>query len=434
LTVIVGAVLIVLAVNVIRRSLPGDTYVVRVQFTETKGIQTGADVRISGTRVGMLEKMTYDPSTGKAIATLRIMRATRIPDDTIFVIVSEGLIAEKYISIVFPHPISAATRFAKDDQFFTTGTYQRGLDEMMVQGNEVLEKVSNVLDTANAFLKQNDISKMVADLKAELSQTMGQANVLLARLDDLVAANQGKMTRAMTNVEAITNDVKATTAEVKKMVADENLQERIKNMTASLDKATANMAKVSDDVELIVGDPQVQQDIRDSIHQTKETLIQAKQTLQTVQSTLDRINRRVSKTKVVAGGSVVEKYVEPPKGMHSDSAFTDFNVHVGIDKAYLTTGAENIGEGGKFNLQGGYNFSKRVGARAGVYRGKVGVGMDLFPAKNGLPYFSVDMYDPNAIKFNSYLGLPLKQNKFIIVGLEDAGDQNRVVAGVGMKF
>jgi len=74
-------------------------YEVNAAFRKASGIAAGADVRVSGVKVGTVASLTLDPNTYQAIAALSIRDEVKIPEDSAVKITSDGLLGGAYIGI-----------------------------------------------------------------------------------------------------------------------------------------------------------------------------------------------------------------------------------------------------------------------------------------------------------------------------------------------
>ena len=77
-----------------------DGYEVTATFDRVDGVNAGADVRMSGIKIGTVTKLELDPQTFLAKATLNIDRTVELPDDSSAEITTEGLLGGKYMAIV----------------------------------------------------------------------------------------------------------------------------------------------------------------------------------------------------------------------------------------------------------------------------------------------------------------------------------------------
>ena len=75
-------------------------YPVTASFEQTTGLNSGADVRISGIKVGSVINQQLDPATYLARITLSIDPALKLPRDTIAKVASEGLLGGTYMQLI----------------------------------------------------------------------------------------------------------------------------------------------------------------------------------------------------------------------------------------------------------------------------------------------------------------------------------------------
>lgn len=74
-------------------------YSIVARFSRVDGMNLGADVKISGVKVGRIEALSLNPKTYLAEATLKIKKDIQIPKDSSAEILGEGLLGAKYLSI-----------------------------------------------------------------------------------------------------------------------------------------------------------------------------------------------------------------------------------------------------------------------------------------------------------------------------------------------
>lgn len=76
-----------------------DGYRLTAQFSSIGGLQNGADVRISGVKVGSVVGLTLDAASFLAVVHLSIDPSIRLPRDTVALVASESLLGGKYLSL-----------------------------------------------------------------------------------------------------------------------------------------------------------------------------------------------------------------------------------------------------------------------------------------------------------------------------------------------
>lgn len=74
-------------------------YEVKAAFRKASGVAVGADVRVSGVKVGSVARLELDPETYRAVASLSIREGVKLPEDSLATITSDGLLGGAYVAI-----------------------------------------------------------------------------------------------------------------------------------------------------------------------------------------------------------------------------------------------------------------------------------------------------------------------------------------------
>ncbi len=74
-------------------------YKISAAFAKVGGLGVGADVRISGIKVGTVTAQALDPQTYQAVVTMSIRPDVRLPADTRASVASEGLLGGKFLKL-----------------------------------------------------------------------------------------------------------------------------------------------------------------------------------------------------------------------------------------------------------------------------------------------------------------------------------------------
>ena len=69
------------------------------RFSSISGIERGADVRVSGVKVGIVKSIGLDPETNEARAVMAINSTLSVFDDAVARIQSDGLLGGAYIAL-----------------------------------------------------------------------------------------------------------------------------------------------------------------------------------------------------------------------------------------------------------------------------------------------------------------------------------------------
>lgn len=102
---ILGGVVLIVAIGFFGwaygHSTAGDPggYQLSAKFERIDGLAMGADVRISGIKVGKVLEQKLDPETYRAEVRFSVMSGIELPTDSSAAIVSSGLLGGKYLAL-----------------------------------------------------------------------------------------------------------------------------------------------------------------------------------------------------------------------------------------------------------------------------------------------------------------------------------------------
>lgn len=103
---VLGAVVLIVAVGFLSwaysRSDVGDPggYELFANFDRVDGLDTGADVRISGIKIGSVTSQQLDTTSYRATVGFTVKGDIELPSDSSAAIVSTGLLGGKYLALV----------------------------------------------------------------------------------------------------------------------------------------------------------------------------------------------------------------------------------------------------------------------------------------------------------------------------------------------
>lgn len=121
---LIGAVVIAVAVGflvfaVARAGAPaaGSGYPLVGRFDRADGIAVGADVRVSGVKVGSVSKISLNPEDYQAKVEMTVASEVQLPEDSAARIASDGLLGGAFVSI---EPGGSETMLPANGEFADT--------------------------------------------------------------------------------------------------------------------------------------------------------------------------------------------------------------------------------------------------------------------------------------------------------------------------
>ncbi|MFH1514128.1 MAG: MlaD family protein [bacterium] len=299
-----------------------------------------------------------------------------------------------------------------DTMVLDTGMQLKELNQEMVK---VLQSIQGLLDDVGGLIDKDKIEELFDSLKVQIENIGTNIENITRDLSDMVGENKTRISASMQNIED-------TTASIKKLAEDPELHDTFKNISSRIDSISIQIENILKDIEEISGDPQVKQDIKDSIHSMQSTLDTADQTVKNLQQKIDEVS------DIEFKGQFKSRYRPDPDTYFSE---LDLFIHLPDQKVFYTIGLDDIGENNLLNLQLGFDIDDKIDTRFGVKRSRVGFGMDYH--LNNF-FIKTDLYDPNNIIFDAYAGFGLTDDVYILVGGEDLFEKDIFNLGILYEF
>ena len=102
---VMGAVVLLVAAAFVVVAFEGGTvsresgYTVTAEFDNASGLAPGADVRMSGVKIGVVTQQRLDPVSYFAVVTMTIDDGIKLPKDTSARILADGLLGSNFVSL-----------------------------------------------------------------------------------------------------------------------------------------------------------------------------------------------------------------------------------------------------------------------------------------------------------------------------------------------
>ena len=102
---VIGAVVIAIAAMFLTFAYrtadlaPGSGYELIAKFDTVNGVAVGADVRLSGIKIGSVKSAELELPSYLALVRLNIASETRIPTDSSIRVLADGLLGDNFLSI-----------------------------------------------------------------------------------------------------------------------------------------------------------------------------------------------------------------------------------------------------------------------------------------------------------------------------------------------
>jgi len=448
-------------------------YIVTVQFKDAGGVTPGAEVDMSGIKVGQVastpDGVRLDPTTNTALLDLQINKKFRIPRGSA-ITVSESLLGGSAAIAIFPPPISPGQPPSSDYppgsiipgvegfNVATVGSKMGALlDEVSAttaRANKLLDTVTttakslngmltdtklreNLIDTTTnidlasrqGLLLTEQLRSTLADDNQSIVASLGNINNMTSAADSLANANKAKLGQIVSNLDATTTTLNQLTQSTTKTLQQGNVAAKLSDTVSQLDDATTNLNAITTDLHKFTSDPKVDANLRATVDNIAQTTANTKVLVARLTSLVGG--------KVKLRGTSDNAFLanlDFSQNFHTNQFRTDVDLYAPLNNTdFLRAGITDITESNRLNLQYGTSlpYNRALDARAGVYDGKVGVGLDYHLFRNN--NLSMDLYDPNRLHLDLKARVRLSNQAALIIGGEDLTRDSGAVVGVELR-
>jgi phospholipid/cholesterol/gamma-HCH transport system substrate-binding protein len=101
----------------LHKEISGANFKLHASFDSVEGISVGSDIVLAGVKVGTVSSIELDTQDFVAKTTFSLFENFNIPNDTEAIIISDGLLGEKYIAL---NVGGSDTTFLDGDEFVYT--------------------------------------------------------------------------------------------------------------------------------------------------------------------------------------------------------------------------------------------------------------------------------------------------------------------------
>lgn len=425
----------------------GSAYAFTLVFDEASGIQNGAEVRVSGVKVGQVDSLGLDPATNRALITVRVKKRVKLYTGYTYSIGVGGLIGEYFIDI---SPNSPPGELVKPGGRLH-GTSVADMGTMISNANTVVTKLGTTIDALNAMFGDAETQRNMRYAVADLRKTTAASAQLAQTLNAVAAHNQGAVNSIVADMQSVAGDIRQVSDRLAPQLANSrvfaNLDEASRNAVsittrldniartaesafgdkalgadlqaaianlrlasadlqqamadarraaAPLPEASSNLAKASADLPGITGPfKEIAPETASNVQQISENLRKTSESIGAAAQTVTKIGSAL--------GSLQALQIEPEARLaflanEPGQARSDFNVDLKTKTSMFRLGIADISNTSKFNAQFGSRFGENLWFRYGIVQSTFGIGADMH--LNDRWHVSGDLFDPRHLRAN----------------------------------
>lgn len=270
---IVAILLFVALFNTMTNRVPGDTHTISAEFTNVSGLRAGDDVRISGVKVGRVQRIEVKDNRIARVEFV-VQSAQPITDTTKLTMRYQNLLGQKYLALT--PGADGGERLADGDVIGLDRT-SPGFDlTALLNGFEPLFNV----------LSPDDMNDLAANIVGVLQGESGTVESLLAETADLtgfLADRDEVFTEVVTNLTPVVENLAANSGEFDTAVVE--LRELMGSLNKGSDEFFGSLRAIRGD---LTSTTRLIDDLRPLVSDNIATISTFGQTLLRGEPTIDR--------------------------------------------------------------------------------------------------------------------------------------------------
>ncbi len=432
------------------RPAGGKAYPLTIVFPRVEGLSRGGEVRLSGVRVGEVERLQPRGAEGVHVG-VRIDRGIELYEGYAYELAQGALIGEPYIEITPPGAEKQGERLEAGAT--VPGTVRASAADLVTQGYALLSDLRTVTSGLSELVGEPGLRQTFQQVLKNVSAASEQLAALSKSLRGLAENGAPRLDRTLASFEETSRQLRLAATAAHDLIVEVKGQVEGSTILADLDATAAAIRESAAHVERITGELAKITEEHDLSAETGQLLTELHDALEQVQATTKSFGELAEQAKTVVGDvgtqlSEVAPAIQKLGGMARDIAqvqvdpqiqmmvtprapnptFTDFNFDFRFQNALARLGVAGIGSDAQLNLQ--YGLPAPQGwLRFGIVQGKIGLGLDRqFSSRL---QFIGELYDPADLRANLYLQYLLHVDPGIglLLGFRDVGGSDLPIIG-----
>ncbi len=387
-------------------------YELRINYPQVSGLMPGHVVRYAGVQVGTVKKINVQPDKVEVIA--EIDDNIKIPQGSVFSIAADGIMGEKFVSIV--PPAKPGKGYITEDST-VKGIPGGGMEEFFANSGDLLEKFENIASAFENVFGDKEVQESMKDSFKSMKGVADNMNTFTKVMADVAVQNQKDITSMVSQMNELSKRLAGTAAHVESIMdgVDNNGQtgRNVAGIVQNLADTSKRMENIVQVLETVAKDPVTQDSLKETLVNVKETSAKANQILGTFAS------------------------AEISADVGSSMRGSDWRGSLGVtlhpsDKAFAYMGGYDIGDANKFDFIVGRNLGNAA-VSMGAMQGEFGVGLSYDLSKDFKLYSQLYDFDDAKVRVGGELRVT---DSFSIYGetMDVRGSKRDTYAGVRTYF
>lgn len=254
LFVLIGLVLAALLVIQFNKSAGPltPTYRLYMKAKDVSGVIPGSFVLMAGVRIGSIEEIRLDDTTGQVTMVARLLRKYHLRKDAQFLIRQSGFLGDQYIG-VFQGKDKKSGVLSDGDQViceepFDLGEVARSTGGLVKRVDTMVGQLSNAVARVDTTLLASDTLTNLAVTIANFRGVSERTLTTLQKIEALVDTNSPTINTAVTNLNTFSLELNELAKDLRGTIATnrEQLTASIRNIEHATEKLDATIGDINE--------------------------------------------------------------------------------------------------------------------------------------------------------------------------------------------
>jgi len=446
--------------------LRASSYPVYSVFPNAQKLDKGADVRMAGVKIGIVENVVLTKSS-KARVNMLIWKGTCIPSDSIARITTGAFVGDFYVEII---PGCKKTCILANKKIRSAQIVQ--FDQLMDEAGDLLAELKTTAKNINKLLDNKQLQQNIFQTIASIKKTADSASLLVATAQNMIQKSSPEVQKTLANLTEASDRAVQITTQMEEMLA-KDVRPNIQPLIGQAQQVMTDLSSTLEETqELISSFEDISPAVKDLLKTADQAAAEAKSMLANLNESskavkdlttdkelicnlkatarniaeasckanlaMDKINQKLGAFK---GPTTQQKSEIPLYGPSGNALWNtakgkyrfDANYTFALsDPMFMRAGLYNIGNNTRINFQAGNTFDESNALRYGVYASQIGIGYDHRFGKKVL--ISSDLFDPNDLQLEMRGIFSTNSGLGLYTGVQDLFDPDNRDLLVGVNY
>ena len=209
-------------------------YQLNAMFNYVGIIDQGAPVRYAGVKIGEVKKVTIleGKESGKAnvLVTFFVVNGAKVYEHDKISVQGTHIMAEPHVAI---EPVVNGGRPLKDGET-VQGVDPVELDELIIQGKEIAEKINHFLTQMQTSVGDPAAQTALKDSLVNMAQLLQSLNKIMQGKEEDVRAGLSSLTKSADQLSAVLEKVNKGQGTMGKVITDDALSNDLREFTSEI--------------------------------------------------------------------------------------------------------------------------------------------------------------------------------------------------------